>query len=66
VPALDGQAVAALFPASGEHVAPVLGAHPLEEAMDPLAAAIVGLKSAFHGRGAPGLAPAAPAQPAEK
>ena len=45
---LDGQALAALFAARREHVAAVLRAHALEEAMDALAPAIVGLKSAFH------------------
>ena len=52
----DRQALAALLTAGSQHFAPVLRAHPLEEAMDALTAAVVRLKGAFHGRELPGCA----------
>jgi hypothetical protein len=58
--------VTALFPARGKHFPAVLRAHALEKTMDPLAAAIVGLKSAFHGSTSSKLCATAPVRPAEQ
>ena len=44
----DGQALAALLAPACDHVASVLRGHPLHETMNPLAAAIVGLKRSLH------------------
>ncbi len=45
---LDGQALAALFPASGDNLTAVFRAHAFEEAVDALAAPVVRLESTFH------------------
>jgi hypothetical protein len=47
-PPSDREALAALLATAGDHVAAVLRGHPLHETMDPLAAAIVGLKGSLH------------------
>jgi len=52
-PGLGGQALAAFFATPCDDVAAVLRRHPLEEAVDALATAIVRLESPFHD-GAPG------------
>lgn len=46
----DGETHAALGAARGEHVAAVLGGHPLEEAMLSLARDALGLVGPFHNR----------------
>jgi hypothetical protein len=45
---LSGEALAPLLTTSRDHAAAVLGRHPREKSVDPLAAAVVGLKRALH------------------
>jgi hypothetical protein len=45
---LSGEALAPLLTTGRDHAAAVLGRHPREKSVDPLAAAVVGLKRALH------------------
>jgi hypothetical protein len=60
---LDRQALTALLTAACEHVAAVLGGHPLEKTVDALTASIVGLVGAFQGKGSVGTRPPSIAGP---